>query len=791
MKLFIAESPNKAGLFGKALGVTGRGDGYLENGSIRISWAVGHLVGLAEPDVYDPELAKWSRETLPILPDPFKLSIGNGMSKQFNVLKNLMADATEIICATDSDREGDLIFHYIHTLSGSRKQYKRILPNDLTVNGIKKIVSREIEPRIEVINSALCRSRLDWLIGMNATRAISISAGRKITMGRVQTPTLALICKRFLDNKNFVSTPYYPVTIELEKSGIKFRAKLKETPTDINEAKEIVSSLESTSTCIYAENKQETEKQPIPYELGSLQIDAAKKFDFSAKQTLEIAQSLYEKHKLITYPRTDSGYLTEDLFLDVPDRIKNLLGIYDNPIFEGLYDLTNLPKRCVSDKKAPNHQGIIPTDELENYKKLDTREKELFDLISLRFLAAFAPVCLKDKTKYEFSNASKTYVTNGSVIIQNGWRVVFEEPDKEQSEDGEIEDLPKVLEQEELATEKGEFSSKMTKAPALLTQDSLVKLMMSCGKDLDDEELRRAMRENELRTGGLGTSATRGDIIENVFQAGLIMKEKRKIIPTEIGLSLYEKIKDLDISKPELTAKLQLKLDHIASGDFDHNIFMKEITEYTKSVTSDMLEAGLTIDTDELKLTCPKCKKGKIIEGKKGFGCNRYKEENPCDFVIWKSKGGKMLSISHAKALIERGVTPVIKGFQKYDPDTERLDPESKFDVPLKLNNEKWTVEYSFNEPAKNKTGEELQCPKCQKSIRLNKGGAFCSDSDNCDFKIWRNKSEKILTDSLLIALLTKKKTGKIKGFLTKDKKSFEAALELKDDLTVGFIFNK
>ena len=784
MKLYISESPLKAADFAKALNATSRGDGYYYNSDVRITWAIGHLVGLAPPDAYDPELKKWSKETLPILPEKFKLEVSEGKSKQFNAIKKLMEEADEIVCATDCDREGDLIFHYIHTLSGSKKPYKRVLPNDLTANGIKKVLANELPPRTPIIHSGTCRSRTDWLIGMNGTRALTIAANKKITIGRVQAPTLALVCERYLENKNFVPTPYYPITIQLEKDQIKFTARIKENPTDEEAAKNIVSSISDTSNCTFSERKQVSEKQPIPYELGALQIDASKRFGFSAKQTLDLAQSLYEKHKLTTYPRTDSGYLTEDLFADVPNRINKLLGVLSNDSFHPLFDLKNLPTRCVDNKKAPNHHGIIPTDDLSGYENLNEKEKQLFDLIALRFLAAFAPECIKDKTKYEFNNATNTFVATGSVTVEAGWRTIFEEPTNEDDpkDDDSGNDLPSVVEGESLPTSDPNYSTKMTKAPPLLTNDSLVKLMMSCGKKLDDDTLRKAMLENELRTGGIGTSATRGEIIENVFKSGLITHDKRKIIPTEMGLSLYEQIKDKDISKPELTANMQLKLDQIMEGEYDHNQFMNEIVEYTKKVTSDMLEIGSEVETDNIKMKCPKCKEGNIIEGKKGFGCDRWNQDPKCDFVIWKSKSGKTLPVPIVMQLLSGEQTKEVKGFKYKDKD-------GTFNAPLKLNTETWKVDFVFSSEPTTKNGEAVKCPSCESDMRLNDHGAFCS-SDSCEVKIWRKKSDKKLSDSQLIALVTKGKTPSIKGFKSKAGKPFDASLKLDDKFNVVFDFN-
>jgi len=786
MKVIVAEKPHVATSIAKVLKAQKK-DGYFENGEYRISWSFGHLVGLANPDEYDENLKAWRAETLPILPEQFKLMVKDdpGIRKQFKVLKDIMSEADEVICAADNDREGDLIFHYIYKLSGCRTPYVRILPNDLSDSGIKKALSKTIPPRTEVVASAECRSQSDWLIGINATRAITIAANKKITIGRVQTPTLAIVCKRYLDNKNFKPTPFYPISIELTKDSITFKAKISENPTDESHAKEIVASLSEDSKCTNSEKKRVEEKQPLPYYLSTLQIEASNKFNFSAQKTLDIAQALYEKHKITTYPRTDSGYLTSDLYNEVPELLRNVLQALNDDSYKEVINFSELPQTCINDKKAPNHHGIIPTSDLSAYSSLSPDERKLFNLIARRFLAAFANKCIKDKTRYQFENNGHTFITNGSVTIENGWRTIYIDSEEKEDEE-EVSNLPNVNEADLLPTTNAAYSTSMTKAPALLTQATLLQLMKSCGSTMTDDELKKAMKQNELRAGGLGTEATRAGTIENLFNVSLVTNDKKKIVPTDMGLSLYLQVKDLDISKPELTATWEMKLDQIASGELSSHTFISSIKEYTQEVTSKLLTIGDQIDTDNLKLPCPKCGKGQIIEGKKGYGCNRWNKEkhtDPCDFVIWKNKSGKDLSLKTVTEIIQLGRTKnKIKGFKKKDSD-------ETFDASLKLNKETWKLNFDFS--STDAKGQEIKCPRCQKEVRINSAGAFCVDKDGCGFKIWRKKSEKVLTDTNLITLITKGKTGKIKGFKSQANKEFEAALKRKNDGKLEFIFDK
>ena len=769
MKVIIAEKPLVADAIADVLGAT-KANGYHQKDSTIITWSYGHLVGLAMPDDYDESLKKWSKESLPILPEQFKLKLSDdpGIKKQFQTVKDFLTEADEIICATDNDREGDLIFHYIYSLSGCQKPYRRILPNDLTETGVKKWLDKEIDPRYDVIKSAECRSESDWLIGINATRAITVSSNQKITIGRVQTPTLSLIVERWLENKNFKPEPYYPISIQLEKDGIKFIAKIETNPTNEVDAKAIIDGISSTSECTFSERKQVEEKQPLPYYLSTLQMDASNKLGFTSKQTLDLAQSLYEKHRLTTYPRTDSGYLTTGLFEEMPDLLKKLMDMYNQDKINSVINLDNLPTTCINDKKAPNHHGIIPTNNLNAYSNLNANEKKLFDLIANRFLAAFADKCIKDKTKYQFMNNELNYVSTGSVTVSPGWRAIYlEEKDEQDEETENSSDLPSVNTGDSLPTTDPKYVTKLTKAPPLLTHSSIIQQMKSAGNKLDDKELKKAMSDNELRTGGLGTEATRGSIVDTLFSVSLVTLEKKNIVPTEMGLSLYEQIKHLDIAKPDLTAKWELKLDQIASGEFDSTTFIDEIKEYTSTVTKELLQVGSKVDTYNLKLTCPKCSSGKIIEGKKGFGCSRWNDESdPCNFVIWKQSYGKTLTINHVQELIENKRTKsMLKGLSVPSSD-------KKFDAFLILNDD-------FKVKAQFDSGETFTCPICKGNVKVNQNGAFC---ENDDLKIFRNIAKKKLTDSHLKQLLEKGKTGEIKGFTSKGGKPFDAMLVLDGD---------
>lgn len=771
MKLIVAEKPKVAQVMAKVLGANSRQNGYFENSEYQVSWCFGHLVGLAQPEDYDESYKVWSAESLPIIPGKMKLKVidDSGARNQFKVLKGLMTKAELVICATDNDREGDLIFHYVYALSGVKRKYVRVLPNDLSEQGLRRALREQIEPRNLVIKQAECRSKADWLVGMNGSRAVSVASGDNISIGRVQTPVLGLVAKRFLINRDFKAKDYYPVYLELEKSGKAFKAKRDKAADTQQEAESIIASLDKSARCIDSEIKQVNEAPPLPYYLSTLQVDVANKHGLSVQGTLDIAQSLYEKHQLTTYPRTDSGYLTTELFKEVPVLLGKIFNLEPFNKYEGVIDVNELPRNCINDQKAPNHHGIIPTGDFSGIDNLSTDEKKVFEMIVQRFIVAFSPTCRKEKTRYIFECGSSEWVGSGTVIKEKGWRMIVESSDSGRREDEE-KILPNVEKDEVIELKKSTFEKSWTKAPTLLTQATLLESMKSCGKNLDDEEMRKAMRDNELRTGGFGTEATRANAIESLFRVGLIMEKGKKIIPTEKGLSLHEQIKDMAIASPVLTAQWEMKLYQVASGDITPMDFMRAVEIYTKQVTADLLAAGEKVDIDNLKLSCPKCGAGKIQEKQKAYGCSRYQQG--CDFVIWKLAYGKKVSPALVRELVQKGTTSKrLKGLKL-------RDSEDTFEAFLVLDEQ-------HKLRARTSSGQTYKCPLCEGKVSIRKAGAFCECKK---LKLFRNKGEKELSDNHLVQLLTKGQTGLIKGFKSEKGNSFDSIVIIENGST-GFKF--
>ncbi len=576
MKVVIAEKPSVARDLAKVFGKTTRKDGYIEGPGYSFTWAFGHLVQLASPEVYG--FKGWRVENLPMLPERFKLAVRQqktasgtsddpGVVKQLNVIKKLFDEATEIIVATDAGREGELIFRYIYYHLKCKKPFKRLWISSQTDEAIKNGF-RNLKPGVEydtLFFSAQCRSESDWIVGLNATQALSIAAGNRavLSLGRVQTPTLAMICFRYLENKNFKPQIYFQVAIYLNKDDISFRALSvknfndKETALEVlNKVRDVASGNPAGGLIQNVEVKPRKEQPPLLHDLSSLQQEANKRKGFTADQTLSLAQTLYES-KLITYPRTGSRYIGEDVLAGIPQLIGNL---EQHPLFgkqASFLKTAKLNKRSANAAKVTDHHALLPTENVPSSLSPDLQA--VYDLIAGRMLEAFHQECIKELTKITIESGS-LFVANGTVIQSPGWRSVFNQKDDEK-EDEENATLPKVSKEESLPIDKKEVLEKQTKPKALYNEASLLKAMETSGKEIEDEELRQAMKNS-----GLGTPATRASIIETLIKRDYIKREKKLLLPTEKGLAVYDLVKDKKIAQAELTGLWEKRLEDIRTG---------------------------------------------------------------------------------------------------------------------------------------------------------------------------------------------------------------------------------
>lgn len=594
MKVIIAEKPSVGREIARVFGANTKKDGYIEGKGYTFTWAFGHLLQLAAPQEYG--YYGWSVQNLPMLPPKFKLAIRKvkskdgliddpGVKKQLDIIKTLFDEATEIIVATDAGREGELIFRYIYYYLKCKKPFKRLWISSQTDEAIKEGF-RNLKPGSDydtLFNSAHCRSQSDWLVGMNATQALSLASGNKgvLSLGRVQTPTLAMICSRYLENRDFKPQTYYQVAIFPDKDGQTFRAISDKNFKTREEAQAILDAVTTTANVTSVEAKPRKEPPPLLHDLSSLQQEANKKKGFTADQTLSLLQTLYEG-KLVTYPRTGSRYIGDDVFAQIPALIS---GLQHHPGFAkqaAVLEGSKLNKRSVNAKKVTDHHAILPTG--EKPWQLSADLQAVYDLVAGRMLEAFHTDCIKEITKINLLAGSK-FNASGTVIREAGWRAVFNDPEEDKKDEDNAA-LPKVVQGEDLPLTDKALIEKQTKPKPLYNEATLLKALETAGKEIEDEELREAMK-----AGGLGTPATRAAIIETLLSRKYILREKKNLVPTPTGLAVYEVVKGQRIAQAELTGSWEKRLEEIRSGA-SVSLFQEEIKAYTREITEELLRSG-------------------------------------------------------------------------------------------------------------------------------------------------------------------------------------------------------
>ncbi|MEO3403409.1 DNA topoisomerase 3 [Mucilaginibacter sp. CAU 1740] len=605
MKVIIAEKPSVAREIARVFGANTKKTGYIEGKGFTFTWAFGHLLQLAAPQEYG--YYGWNIQNLPMLPPKFKLSIRKvktkdgvvddpSVKKQLDVIKALFDEATEIIVATDAGREGELIFRYIYYYLKCKKPFKRLWISSQTDEAIKEGF-RNLKPGSDydtLFNSAHCRSQSDWLVGMNATQALSLSSGNRavLSLGRVQTPTLAMICSRFIENRNFVPQTYYQVSIHPDKDGQVFKAistenyaTKEEAEAVFNQVQDVEGGFPQGGHVLQVEAKPRKEPPPLLHDLSSLQQEANKRKGFTADQTLNLLQNLYES-KLVTYPRTGSRYIGDDVFAGVPTLIEKQ---EQHPLFGKQAQAlagAKLSKRSVNAKKVTDHHAILPTGETPNHLSAD--HQAIFDMVAGRMLEAFHQDCIKEITKITMQSGAK-FVASGTVIHTAGWRAVFNDKEDDKK-DEENATLPKVTQGENLPVTAKAILEKQTKPKPLYNEASLLKALETAGKEIDDEELRYAMKDS-----GLGTPATRASIIETLLKRNYILREKKNLVPTQTGLGVYDVVKNQQIAQAELTGNWEKRLEEIRSGASVTD-FQEEIKTYTRAITSELLSLGKALN---------------------------------------------------------------------------------------------------------------------------------------------------------------------------------------------------
>lgn len=693
MKVVIAEKPSVAREIAMLLGATEKKDGYLMGNGYQVTWAFGHLVTLAMPEDYG--ITAFQREILPILPKPFLLTVRKiktnnvyvtdaGALKQLKIIEQLLKNCESIVVATDAGREGELIFRYIYQYLKCNKPFERLWISSLTenaiLNGFDNLKSGNEFDGLHL--AALGRSRADWLVGINASQALTVAAGSgTYSLGRVQTPTLALICKRFIENTAFAIKKYWQIELEHRKDFIDFKSLSSIKWDDSKQADQALKIIQrhGIATVTVLEKKVVNEQPPLLFDLTALQKEANIKLNLSAEETLTIAQSLYEK-KFISYPRTGSKYIPEDIWGEIP----NLIGILEE--IDKFRDVVpkmkrgRLNKRIVNDLKVTDHHGLLITERIPS--ALVAKEKAIYEMIAYRLLETVSPVCIKEITDVILQTAHYDFSLKGCKIIDAGWRFIkgsFIDEDN-----NPVQDLPELKIGDELKIKEAKVLEKQTKPPVLYTEASLLGAMENAANQIESEQERKV-----LSGIGIGTPATRAAIIETLFKREYITRYKKFLLPTEKGLKVYEWVKDKKITDVAMTAEWELVLQKIENNEVDVAVFQKGMEDFTVTITQEIL--ALSVEKEKQpELICPKCKIQKLIIRDKLMKC----PDESCNWVQFRNICGIQLSFLDLETLLTKGRTNLIKGMTSKSG--------KKFDAYIEMD-EKGETTFTFPEKKKNK----------------------------------------------------------------------------------------
>ncbi|HEX2945721.1 MAG TPA: DNA topoisomerase III [Clostridia bacterium] len=629
--LVLAEKPSVARDLAKVLNCSQNGSGCIIGSKYIVTWALGHLVTLADPEVYSDRYKTWNLEDLPMLPQKMELVVIRETSKQFGIVKNLLHrdDVDELVIATDAGREGELVARWIIQKAGFRKPIKRLWISSQTDKAVKEGFAK-LKPGRDYDNlflSAQSRSEADWLVGLNVTRALTCKYNAQLSAGRVQTPTLSMIIDRENEIKKFVPKDFWTISASFSGFNIQWqdRATGQSRLFDKARADEILSKV-TGQTGTVAEVARDAKKDlpPLAYDLTELQRDANRKYGYSAKQTLNIMQRLYETHKLVTYPRTDSRYISEDIVPTLSERLKSIsVGPYVKLAQSVLRNKLNVTKRFVDGSKVTDHHAIIPTEQYVNLGSLSTEERNIYDLIVKRFIAVLCPPFEYEQTTVRLDAKGELFTARGKIIRALGWKAVYEGFDElDEDEDFDHEDrfnndqsLPDVAKGQTSKLLSAKLTNGKTKPPARYTEATLLTAMEHPGKFVEN----KALREMLESTSGLGTPATRADIIEKLFGTFYIERRGKEIIPTSKGIQLVGLVPP-DLKSPELTAKWEQQLSLISKGKMNSGSFMLDMRKYATKLVGDVVSSAGEYKHDNMtREKCPDCGKYLLeVNGKKG-----------------------------------------------------------------------------------------------------------------------------------------------------------------------------
>ena len=754
MKVCIAEKPSVAKELAQIIGATSRRDGYFEGNGYQVTWTFGHLCTLKEPNDYTPQWKAWNFRSLPMIPQKFgiKLIEDDGVKKQFATIEKLMLAAEEVINCGDAGQEGELIQRWVMSKAKCTAPIKRLWISSLTEEaireGFQKLQDGKKFDNLYAAGSA--RAIGDWLLGMNATRLYTLKYGQNkqvLSIGRVQTPTLAIIVNRQKEIDAFKPEPYFEIKTIYREATFSAASGRFQNREDAAQVLEEISKDELVVGKI--ETKNSTEQPLRLFDLTSLQVDCNRKFGMGAEDTLRTIQSLYEK-KLTTYPRVDTTYLSDDIYPKIPGILKNLKG-YETLTAPLLQDKIRKTNKVFDNAKITDHHAIIPTGQYR--VDLNQSEKQVFDMVAKRFISVFYPDCKVANTTVEAKVGSHDFKATGKQILSPGWRAVYMNEKNPVQSDENI--LPIFVTGEHGPHEPG-LLEKFTQPPKYLNEATLLRAMETAGKSVDDEELRELMKDN-----GIGRPSTRANIIETLFRRKYVKKEGKRLVATQTGIDLIDSIENELLKSAELTGQWEKKLRMIELGQYDVTHFMDEMKQMVTEVVDQVKHSPRKVFTfapeepavqekkekaapaEPTETTCPACKKGTLKKGKNAWGCSDWKDG--CRFIIPFEFMSKKLTDAQIKRLAEKGKTALIKGFKQ---DNDSVDGFLELTSDFKIG-------FAEAEP------EKLVCPSCKigEIVKGNSAWGCTNFRGGCKLRIPFELQGKKLSESHVSQLVLKGQT--------------------------------
>ena len=681
--LVVAEKPSVARDIARVLGAKDRGENCLMGGGYVVTWAIGHLVTLKEPEELDEKYKRWRAQDLPILPERMETKVIRKTKAQFTSIKKMMNDreTRDIVCATDSGREGELIFRYIYEQAGCTKPVSRLWISSMTDEAIRAGFA-DMKPASAydaLYRSARCRADADWLIGMNATRAYTLRYDVLLSIGRVQTPTLSMLVKRRREIDAFVPKTYYTVKADFgDYKGTYVSAKGEKRIDDREQAEAIAARVSGQEGCVIkADREKKTERPPLLYDLTTLQREANAQLGFTAKKTLATAQKLYETHKLLTYPRTDSRYLSRDMLPKVQKTLERYDGGLEEIGRQALSHGVTMTPRVFDDAKLTDHHAIIPTGKHAAGMSLTPDERRLYEMVAKRLAAAFYPNHQYDALKVVTQVGEDCFLSTGKAVTQEGWKAVYKDAQKaRKKKDDEDQQLPPLSVGDVRRCRGAKAAEDQTKPPKEHNDASLLSEMEHAGRQIEDEALREQMKDCAL-----GTPATRAAIIERLIEVGYVKRTGKNLVATQKGIQLIDAVPP-EIASPETTGRWERELSEIARGKDSEARFRQGIARLTVFLVEHAAQKAPDVAFEkeerrgktrarvhDLGLTCPICGKGKMAENSKSFYCTKFREG--CRFTIWKNElvrdGGPEITEKLLRLCVEKGDVRGSTGVIHYD----------------------------------------------------------------------------------------------------------------------------